>query len=92
MDVAAIALVASIVLAFVMLARQRERTRPEDQESETKQPVPKGKRERVMAKLEPLPEIPTVMDLVRQEVGDVIGGGVAAHHPDQLVEEHVVDQ
>lgn len=79
MDVAAIALVASIVIAFVMLARQRDRTRPEDPESETKQPVPKGKRERMMAKLEPLPEIPTVMDLVRQEVEETGVENIPGH-------------
>lgn len=79
MDVAAIALVASIVLAFVLLARQRERTRPEDLESETQPRAPKGKRERMMAKLEPLPEIPTVMDLVRQEVEETGVENIPGH-------------
>ena len=70
MGLAAIALVTSIALAFVMLVRQRARTRPEEQEPGIEQSVPRGKRERMMAKLEPLPEIPTVMDLVREEVAE----------------------
>ena len=70
MEVAAIALVASIALVFVMLVRQRSRTRPEGHEPGSDLSIPRGKRERIMAKLEPLPEIPTVMDLVREEVAE----------------------
>lgn len=68
MEIAAIAFLASIALAFVLLVRQRERVRPEDSDVVTKPRIPRNKQERILSKLEPLPEIPTVMDLVRQEV------------------------
>ncbi len=64
-----VALIASVGVTAILLTRQRAHARPEDYEPA--QPRPKimpNRQERLMAKLEPLPEIPTVMDLVREEV------------------------
>ncbi|MDJ0925108.1 MAG: hypothetical protein QNJ77_11155 [Acidimicrobiia bacterium] len=70
MVVAAVAFVLSIMLAAFLLVRQRERHRPEP--AEPGQPPLPGRRltrqERLLQKLEPLPEIPTLMDLMRQEI------------------------
>lgn len=71
MVVAVIALVVSIALAAILLGRQRERYRPEVDPNDP-QPLPIGRRltrqQRLVQKLEPLPEIPTMMDLVRAEI------------------------
>jgi len=71
MEVALPALIISMLIVAGLLARQRSRTKPE-QESET--PPPKSRRSsrtaRVLEKLEPLPEIPTLMDLVRIEIAE----------------------
>jgi hypothetical protein len=66
---AVIALVGAVVVAVTLLNRQRARTRPED--AEPKQaPVPNRTRrqQRILEKLSPLPEIPTLMDLVHEEI------------------------
>jgi hypothetical protein len=53
----------------MLLTRQRERLRPE---ATPESPPPARKRptrqEKILQKLEPLPEIPTMMDLVREEI------------------------
>ena len=72
MIVAAIAFLLSIGLAAFLLIRQRERHRPAP--PEPGQPASPRRRltrqERLLQKLDPLPEIPTVMDLVRQEIAE----------------------
>ena len=68
MVTAVIAFLASIAVAIAMLTRQRARTRPEESELSDEPPLPRSRQARIMAKLEPLPEIPTVMDLVREEI------------------------
>ncbi len=72
MTAAIVALVISIVLAALLLTRQRNRHRPEmDPNDPSSSPQPRRRptrQERLLQKLEPLPEIPTVMDLVRAEI------------------------
>ena len=72
MTAAIVALVISIVLAALLLTRQRNRHRPEiDSNDPSSSPQPSRRltrQERLLQKLEPLPEIPTVMDLVRAEI------------------------
>lgn len=68
MGTAVIAFLATIAIAIAMLTRQRARARPEKSELTDEPPRPRGHQARIMAKLEPLPEIPTVMDLVREEI------------------------
>lgn len=68
-----IALFASIILAIVLLARARERARPEEDEP-AKRPYPPSasrRQRKILAQLSPEPEIPTLMDLVRAEVDDL---------------------
>ena len=71
MGVALVALVLSIALVAVMLTRQRERHRPEVEPGEEpparKRPT---RQEKILQKLEPLPELPTLMDLVREEIAE----------------------
>ena len=72
MTAAMVALVISVFLAAYLLTRLRNRNRPEiDPDDPTPSP-PAGRRltrqERLLQKLEPLPEIPTVMDLMRAEI------------------------
>lgn len=71
MATALVALVISIALAVYLLTRQRQRNRPEI-DPENPHPPPRGRRltrqEKLLQKLEPLPEIPTVMDLMRAEI------------------------
>jgi hypothetical protein len=71
MAVAIIALVLSIALAVILLSRQRARHRPEF-DPDDPMPKPRGlgltRQEKILQKLEPLPEIPTMMDLVRAEI------------------------
>ena len=77
-----LALLASIILAIVLLARARERARPDDDEK-AKRPYPPSasrRQRKILAQLSPDPEIPTLMDLVKAEVEDlgledVPGGG-----------------
>lgn len=76
MDFAVIALVVSIVLVAGVLFRQRSRVQLDDPESDdgaADKPRPKlrtTKQERMLQKLSPLPEIPTVMDLMREEMAE----------------------
>ena len=71
MGIALVALVFSIALVAVMLTRQRERHRPEvdpgEQPPARKRPT---RQEKILQKLEPLPELPTLMDLVREEIAE----------------------
>lgn len=70
--IALIALGVSVGLAAALLLRQRAHAQPVDPETGVKPPVKvkANRQERLMAKLEPLPEIPTLMDLVREEVAE----------------------
>jgi hypothetical protein len=71
MTTALVALVISVALAVYLLTRQRERHRPEIDPNDAP-PPPASRRltrqEKLLQKLEPLPEIPTIMDLVRAEI------------------------
>lgn len=63
---------ASIVAAAVILIRLRNRMEPEEDESRPQIPATASRRQRkVLAQLEPDPELPTVMDLVRAEIRDL---------------------
>lgn len=63
------ALLASIGLAVALLTRQRSRVRPETVEPQQESLQKASRRQkRVLEKLEPLPQIPTLMDLVREEI------------------------
>jgi hypothetical protein len=67
--VALIALVLSVTIVAVLLTRQRERHRPEATAENTPGPRKRMTRqEKILQKLDPLPEIPTMMDLVREEI------------------------
>lgn len=72
MDIAVIlALVASIGIVAGVLLRQRSRVRPDDyQPAESRPTRRQTKHERLLQKLSPLPEIPTVMDLMREEMAE----------------------
>ncbi len=66
-------LFASIGIAIALLTRQRSRVRPEH-EDPTTPPIPataSRRQRKVLAQLEPNPEIPTVMDLVRTEIAEL---------------------
>ncbi len=68
-----IALFGSIALAAVLLARVRAHAKPEQPEASIQVPASASRRQRrVLEKLEPEPEIPTLMDLVREEI-EVLG-------------------
>ena len=82
MTTAIIALVISIALAAYLLNRQRERHRPEiDPTDPPPQPTSRRLRrqEKLLQKLEPLPEIPTVMDLMRAEIEETGVEGLPGH-------------
>ena len=76
-----IAIVISIGLAATLLSRQRENARPDDDLEPKKQSgwTTSRRRERILEKLEPLPEIPTVMDLVREEVAETGVENIPGH-------------
>ena len=62
-------LLIAVAVAGVLLARQRSRVRPTDLEPEKEVLLKASRQQRkVLEKLEPLPEIPSVMDLMRQEI------------------------
>jgi hypothetical protein len=62
-------LLVAVALAAFLLARQRSRVRPTDLEPEKDVLLKASRRQqRVLEKLDPLPEIPSVMDLMRQEI------------------------
>lgn len=66
------ALFGSIVLAFVLLTRARNNAKPDLPEDVVPIPSSASRRQRrIVSKLEPLPEIPTLMDLVREEITDL---------------------
>jgi hypothetical protein len=68
-----VALFGSIALAAALLTRQRSRVKPD--ETERAAPVIPSSASRhqrkVLEKLEPQPEIPTLMDLVRTEIEEL---------------------
>lgn len=71
MEVALPALVVTILIVVGILVRQRARTKPEQEtEAPLKPPRRPSRTERLLEKLEPLPEIPTLMDLVRIEIAE----------------------
>ena len=74
MTAAIIALVISLAIAAYLLTRQRERTRPDIDPNSAPSAPPTGRKptrqEKLLQKLEPLPEIPTVMDLMRAEIAE----------------------
>ena len=66
------ALLGSIVLAFVLLTRARNNAKSNLPEDAVPIPATASRRQRRMiSKLEPVPEIPTLMDLVREEIADL---------------------
>ncbi|MCP3998354.1 MAG: hypothetical protein GY722_25315 [bacterium] len=66
------ALLGVIVLAAVLLARARNNAKPDLPEGAIPIPASASKRQRrILSTLEPDPEIPTLMDLVREEVADL---------------------
>lgn len=68
-----LALLGSIILAIVLLARARERARPEETE-QAQRPYPPSatrRQKKILSQLSPAPEIPTLMDLVRAEIEDL---------------------
>lgn len=70
--IVAVALIGSIALAAVLLGRARSNAKPEAAEEEVPVPPTATRRQRrILEKLEPLPELPTLMDLVRQEIADL---------------------
>ena len=86
MTAAVIALLASFALIAGVLVRQRSRTRPENQETDRSdapsRPVVQrrmSRQQRILSKLEPLPEIPTVMDLMREEIAETGVENIGGH-------------
>ena len=66
------ALLGSIVLAFVLLARARNKAKANLPEEAIPIPATASRRQRrIISKLEPAPELPTLMDLVREEIADL---------------------
>ena len=62
----------SIVLAIFLLARARRNARSELPEEANPVPATASKRQkRILAKLEPEPQLPTLKELVRQEIADL---------------------
>jgi hypothetical protein len=75
-----IGLLISVGIAATLLSKQRAHARPEDYEPKKKSGWATSRRqERIMEKLEPLPEIPTVMDLVREEVAETGVENIPGH-------------
>ena len=67
-----VALLGSIVIAGVLLARTRQRARPEEPAAVPKIPATASRRQRrIIETLEPPPAIPTLMDLVREEIAEL---------------------
>jgi hypothetical protein len=68
-----LAVLGSIVLAIVLLARARERARPDDAEQAQRPYPPSASRRqrKILSQLSPAPEIPSLMDLVRAEIEDL---------------------
>lgn len=71
-----------VIMAFAaaLLTRQRNRVRPTDLPPEKEVLQKASKRQRkVLEKLEPLPEIPSVMDLMRQEIEETGVENIPGH-------------
>ena len=66
------ALIGSMVLAGVLLTRARNHAKPEPPATAPQLPASASKRQRrVLETLAPAPELPTLMDLVREEIEDL---------------------
>lgn len=66
------ALFGSLILAGFLLTRARNRVKPEDTESGVQVPASASRRQRrILTSMEPDPEIPTLMDLVREEITEL---------------------
>lgn len=66
------ALIGSMILAGVLLTRARNNAKPEVAETTPEVPASASRRQRrVMEKLEPVPQLPTLMDLVREEIAEL---------------------
>jgi hypothetical protein len=76
-----LALFGSIILAIALLARQRSRVEPPEEDGSKPQvPASASRRTRkIAAKLSPLPEIPTVMDMVKAEVAELGLEDISGH-------------
>ncbi|MCP4966265.1 MAG: hypothetical protein GY926_13665 [bacterium] len=75
-----IAIAISIGLVVMLLTRQRAAARPADYEPKKQSGWTTSKRQqRIMEKLGPPPEIPTVMDLVREEVAETGVENIPGH-------------
>jgi len=67
-----VALFGSIILAAMLLMRVRNRAKPQPDAGKPPVPTTVSRRQRrIVEKLEPIPEIPTLMDLVRQEISEL---------------------
>jgi len=74
------ALLGVIILAIYLLTRAREHARPKDEPPE-KAILRKASRSqrRILEKLEPIPELPTVMDLMREEIAETGVENIPGH-------------
>jgi len=70
--IVAMALIGSIVLVVVLLSRARAHAKPEPEAGAPEIPATASRRQRrIVSTLEPATEIPTLMDMVRQEIVDL---------------------
>jgi hypothetical protein len=70
--IVAIALLGSLVLAGVLITRARSHAKPEPIEGKPAIPASASRRQRrILDKLEPIPQIPTLMDLVNEEIAEL---------------------
>lgn len=86
--VIAIGIVLSVIIAGALLARQRSRVTPPDEGPN--QPAPRlltSRQKKVMQKLEPVPELPTLMDLVREEIAEAGVDKIPGH---EGLPEHIM--
>ena len=86
--VVAIGITISVMIAGALLTRQRSRVKPADETPN--QPAPSllsGRQRKVLAKLEPAPALPTLMDLVREEVAEAGLREISGHEgvPDHIM-------
>lgn len=74
------ALLGVIILAIYLLTRAREHARPKDEPPE-KAILRKASRSqrKILEKLEPIPELPTVMDLMREEIAETGVENIPGH-------------
>ena len=74
------AFLGAIILAVYLLWRAREHARPKDEPPE-KAVLRKASRSqrKILEKLEPIPELPTVMDLMRQEIAETGVESIPGH-------------